>query len=150
MWLGTTYGEHHLEIMFFLISDKTCNAPVIGERIISGSEWSDESCALIHGAPTGVRIWHTPADNYIKLFTSWVAQNKVEPLDTHLGLYSLSRRTSYRKISWSLTARLGFSFFQSIWNFTGTTAAEVPVKFQIDTNITTSTVATSRLHQIWR
>ena len=36
-----------------------------------------------------------------------------------LGLYSLSGRTSYRKISWSLEAtRFGFRLFQSLWNLT--------------------------------
>ena len=38
-----------------------------------------------------------------------------------LGLYSLSGRTSYRKISWILeAARFGFRPFQSLWNLTGT------------------------------
>ena len=37
-----------------------------------------------------------------------------------LGLHSLSRRTSYRKISWSLeVARFGFKLFQSLWTLTG-------------------------------
>ena len=41
-----------------------------------------------------------------------------------MGLYSLSGRTSYRKISWSLeAARLGFRLFQSLWILTGTSAA---------------------------
>ena len=40
------------------------------------------------------------------------------------GLYSLSRRTSYRRISWSLEAtRFGFILFQSLWNLTSTSAA---------------------------
>ena len=34
------------------------------------------------------------------------------------GLYSLSGKASYHKISWSLKAeRLGFRLFQSLWNF---------------------------------
>ena len=45
----------------------------------------------------------------------------------HLGLYSLSGRTSYRKISWSLeAARFGFKLFQSLWHLTGTSAAQLP------------------------
>ena len=40
------------------------------------------------------------------------------------GLYSLSGKTSYRKISWSLeAARFGFKLFQSLWNLAGTSAA---------------------------
>ena len=44
-----------------------------------------------------------------------------------LGLYSLSRKTSYSKISWSFeTARFGFKLFQSLWNLAGTSAALLP------------------------
>ena len=40
------------------------------------------------------------------------------------GLYSLSGKTSYRKISWSLeAARFGFGLFQLLWNLTGISAA---------------------------
>ena len=46
---------------------------------------------------------------------------------SHLGLYSLSGRTSYRKISWSLAAtRFGFRLFQSLCNLTNTLAAALP------------------------
>ena len=44
-----------------------------------------------------------------------------------LGLYSLSGKTSYRKISWSLeAARFGFKLFQWLWNLAGTSAALLP------------------------
>ena len=40
------------------------------------------------------------------------------------GLYSLSDKTSYRKISWSLeAASFGFKLFLSLWNLTATSAA---------------------------
>ena len=56
-----------------------------------------------------------------------------------LGLYSLSGKTSYRQISWSLeAARLGVIIISPLWNLTGSAAAERPVKF----------LATSRLHEI--
>ena len=43
------------------------------------------------------------------------------------GLYSLSGKTSYRKISWSLeAARLWSKLFQSLWNLSGTSAALLP------------------------
>ena len=49
------------------------------------------------------------------------------PFGVHLGLYSLSGKTSYRKISWSLeAARFGFKLFQSLWNLAGTSAALLP------------------------
>ena len=38
----------------------------------------------------------------------------------YLGLYSLSGKTSYRQISWSLeAARLGVIMIVSLWNLTG-------------------------------
>ena len=44
-----------------------------------------------------------------------------------LGLYSLSGKTSYRKISWSLEAAgFGFKLVQSFWNLAGTSAALLP------------------------
>ena len=47
--------------------------------------------------------------------------------DRSLGLYSLSGKTSYRKISWNLeAARFGFKLFQSLWNLAGTSAALLP------------------------
>ena len=46
---------------------------------------------------------------------------------TPQGLYSLSGKTSYRKISWSLeAARFGFELFQSLWNLAGTSEALLP------------------------
>ena len=43
------------------------------------------------------------------------------------GLYSLSRKTSYRKISWSLeVSRFGLRLYQLLWNLTGTSAATLP------------------------
>ena len=77
---------------------------------------------------------------------------------TVLGLYSLSGRTSYHKISGSLeAARFGCRLFQSIWNLTGTTAVhigssavEMPVQFQSVAINLTPNLAPSRLHEIWR
>ena len=47
-----------------------------------------------------------------------------QPRSIPLGLYSLSGKTSYCKISWSLdAARIGFKLFQSLWNLAGTSAA---------------------------
>ena len=43
------------------------------------------------------------------------------------GLYSLSGKTSYCKVSWSLeAARFGFKLFQLLWNLAGTSAALLP------------------------
>ena len=51
-----------------------------------------------------------------------------------LGLYSLSGKTSYYKISSSKSRSrdiLGLDFFQSLWNLTGTSAAAPPGACQI-------------------
>ena len=43
------------------------------------------------------------------------------------GLYSLSGKTSYRQISWSLeAARLGVIIIAPLWNLTGASAAALP------------------------
>ena len=49
------------------------------------------------------------------------------PICSFQGLYSLSGKTSYRQISWSLeAARLGVAMVVSLWNLTGTSAAVLP------------------------
>ena len=55
-------------------------------------------------------------------------QHIVPPIShTTLGLYSLSGKTSYRQISWSLeAARLDVAMVVSLWNLTGTSAAALP------------------------
>ena len=63
------------------------------------------------------------------------------------GHYSLSGRTAYRKIPWSIeAARFGFRLSPSLWNLTGASAAtDMSVKFQSDTTSITSDFAASRL-----
>ena len=53
-----------------MISDNTCDAPLLGSKMDDGTEWSDEICALIHGPVTGVRIWESDPNGYIKLWVS--------------------------------------------------------------------------------
>ena len=54
------------------VSDYTCNAKLLGHLQDAGSEWSDASCALIHGPVTGIRIWTESARGYV---TRWVSNN---------------------------------------------------------------------------
>ena len=68
--------------------------------------------------------WVTFADlasakSYRLIFSRYLI--KIKSWNYYLqGLYSLSGRASYPKISWSLVAaRLGFKLFQSLWNLTG-------------------------------
>ena len=52
---------------------------------------------------------------------------KFPPLNWTQGLYSLSGKTSYCQISWSLdAARLDVAMVVSLWNLTGTSAAVLP------------------------
>ena len=70
-----------------------------------------------------------------------------------LGLCSLSGKTSYYKISWSLeVARFGFRLLIALKfdRHLGSNAAEIPVRFQRETIIITLNLAASRLHEIWR
>ena len=71
-----------------------------------------------------------------------------------LGLYSLSGKTSYRQISWSLeAARLGVIIITPLWNLTGTSAALLPmgpVKFQSNWKSLDPNLGASRLHEILR
>ena len=72
-------------------------------------------------------------------------------IDSNLGLYSLSGKTSYRQISWSLeAARLDVALVVSLWNLTGTSAAQVPAKFQSDWKSSNPNLTASRLHEILR
>ena len=67
-----------------------------------------------------------------------------------LGLYSLSGKTSYCKISWSLEAdRLDVIIIVSFWNLTGTSEGALPVKFKSDLKWTKKPIlAASRQHKI--
>ena len=71
-----------------------------------------------------------------------------------LGLYSLSGRITYRKISWILKAvKLGFKLFQTALKFErphSNSAVEMPVKFQSDMIIMISNLTALRLREIWR
>ena len=50
-------------ILCFLTPDETCDVSPLGTKMNAGTEWSDESCALIHGPVTGVRMWRTTGNN---------------------------------------------------------------------------------------
>ena len=56
-----------------------------------------------------------------------VNSNRKETIHLPLGLYSLSGKTSYRKISWCFeAARLGVIMIVSLWNLTGISTALLP------------------------
>ena len=67
---------------------------------------------------------------YMHFYLNHPWYDKPNPISGQIetqGLYSLSGKTSYRKISWSLeAARFGFKLFQSLWILAGTSAALLP------------------------
>ena len=62
-----------------------------------------------------------------RLYDSLVCRTMPFYIHSILGLYSLSGKTSYRQISWSLeAARLDVAMVISLWNLTATSAAVLP------------------------
>ena len=96
--------------------------------------WLDTDQATSHYRNQGWldyrRIYVSLGFNEFKLHTTrdrWASLQYLMTVCNMQGLYSLSGKTSYCKISWSLeTARFGFGLYQSLWNFTGTSAALLP------------------------
>ena len=63
----------------------------------------------------------------IRLVFIHIHQRGFPGIEVIHGLYSLSGKTSYRQISWSLeAARLDVAMVVSLWNLTGTSAAALP------------------------
>ena len=64
---------------------------------------------------------------YIIFSSAGLPRYAIGNVGTIQGLYSLSGRTSYRQISWSLeAARLGVIMIVSLWNLTGISVALLP------------------------
>ena len=71
-------------------------------------------------------IWIRYNNIYLSIDSNRIPLSTILPIFIQ-GLYLLSGRTSYRKISWSLeAARFGIKLFQSLWNLAGTSAALLP------------------------
>ena len=96
---------------------------------LSGASFTDTvylGCAQIFFTPNDV-----PASPPCRSLCIWcglymyiIQTNTLTSTD--LGPYSLSGKTSYRKISGSLeAARFGFKSFQSLWDLTGTSAVAI-------------------------
>ena len=88
-------------------------------------EQPNETPTLIRSINWNGNFWQ---ETRVLIFTKcdWL-KRMIFVWDRHQGLYSLSGKTSYRKISWSLeAAKFGFKIFQSLWNLAGTSAALLP------------------------
>ena len=96
------------------------------------AKWSKQHQITSYYSPfaTGIQRWLVVSPD--KMWkTSW---DHIEDFAStprlyfnDVGLYSLSGRTSYRKISWGLeAAKFGFGLFQQLLNLTGTSAAALP------------------------
>ena len=72
-------------------------------------------------APLPIQVLHTHIEIVVVVVNMILAS-----LHRILDHYSLSRRTSYGKISWSLeTARFIFRLFQSLWHLADTSASDL-------------------------
>ena len=81
--------------------------------VVMGWQWSMHSRVALECQWSVPLMWHRSASQICKLTL---------PLQ---GFYSLSGKTSYRKISWSLgAARLRVIMMVSLWNLTGILAAQ--------------------------
>ena len=67
-------------------------------------------------------------------------------VNKYFGLCPLSGKKSYRKISWSLDDNVALKFDRHL----GSTAADVPVKFQSDCKSLNTNLAPWRTHEIVR
>ena len=131
------------------------------EMQLKSSYVEDKDPSVLHIQLTGIDLGAYAANEsrrYI-ITTSLIgwAHNETDSCDTmdadNQGLFSLSGRTSYRKISWCFeAARFGlvFSNRYGIWQARGSNAAEVPVEYQSDKIIITFNLTASRLHEILR
>ena len=117
-WTGDEMGD----VKHPALSNKILKWRSISNNISPGFLSNDEIYEPV--AVAQVMVWCHTSENS----THESPMNQCTGLYTcHQGLYSLSSKTSYRKISWSLeAARFGFRLFQSLWNLTGTSAAALP------------------------
>ena len=134
----------------FSIPAKKILRCIFGENLVTVTQIHILS-KLLHGQAEFPRILSQNGQNVLEDQGQWPPFST--PADSISGgLYSLSRRTSYRKILWSLkAARFRLRLFQSLRNLTGTSTGALLLclsKFQSYTIITTSNLAASRHHEI--
>ena len=96
---------------------------------IEKQPWQINKWGTIHNNSTKCIHLNKPEVNlkFPATYLVWIIWCAILASHCIPGLYSLSGKTSYRKISWSLeAARFGFKLFQLLWNLTGTSAAALP------------------------
>ena len=119
----TTPESFILVLTSAMTSDSISSQATTNRRIDSASTWCESPTArFLDVIPCYMYGWNH------HVIVGCFRRNKVDWLSPSiLGLYSLSGKTSYGKISWRLeAARFGFGLFQSLWNLTGTSAAALP------------------------
>ena len=113
-----TAGKHWVGKFYFPCSEFPCSAP---------SHYLNQ-CWLIVNRTFGKKYqWNLKQSSRIFIQKITLKCRLTNILSRPLGLYSLSGKTSYRKISWSIeAARLDVAMVVSLWNLTGTSAAALP------------------------
>ena len=127
--------------------DMSCNRVCLAWRPV---QWLlclifSSSCAL-----SGCQVYAT----HLKMEHPYMRCSYFDYKAGYLGHYSLSGRTSYCKILWSLeAARLDVKIIASLWNLKfdrhlGSAVADVPVEFQSDWKSLNPNLVASRFHDI--
>ena len=126
--------SHYLNQFWLLISEILWYSPksnfiARGRAIIFYNEFNNHTFKITDTSPIGQWVnswcaakclWNIPALGQSR----WQA---ITWMNDDLGLYWLSGKTSYRKISSSReAARFRFKLFQLLWNLTGTSAKVLP------------------------
>ena len=114
-------GRQFVDDVFkcIFLSENTWILISISQKCVPRGHWIDNKSSWIQ-----VIAWHQTDD---KPLPEPIMTYSTDAYVRHQGLYSLSSKTSYRQISWSLeAARLGVIMIVSLWNLTGISAALLP------------------------
>ena len=114
-----------------------------------------------------MRIWWQyclPLGEYVFIRDKGAHHINVNELSVHNTIPESVRNNSYtlgtlfikradvlpQDLVMSRSRQIWIWLFQSFWNSTGSSTADMPVKFQCDTTIITSNLVASRLHEVRR
>ena len=74
-----------------------CSGVKYGMSASLGLYWSDQTCALLNGAVTGIRVWGLPTMNWVR---GWVLEK--ESRQWHFKFELLSYMFVYRRLTYTI------------------------------------------------
>ena len=74
-----------------------CSGVKYGMSASLGLYWSDQTCALLNGAVTGIRVWGLPTINWVR---GWVLEK--ESRQWHFKFELLSYMFVYRRLTYTI------------------------------------------------